>query len=275
VARHRYALLALLCGLLACAALQAGGAFAAAHGHAAGYRHSAARRHKARHASCGSSKGKRSSHRPARRASFRTGVAPRRHPAARCHRRHAQQRHVGRRHAPTHKVQRHRPAPSAAHSSTCANADLTPSSSNLDLIRAATLCLVNRERAGNGEAPLSVDHALECAAQRHSEDMASRDYFDHVGPGGDTPVTRMRSCGYLYNPSLGYEVGENIAWGTLWLGTPRAIVAAWMASPGHRANILDASYRDTAIGVSPHPIASLAHGQPGAIYTQDFGVIFG
>ena len=57
--------------------------------------------------------------------------------------------------------------------------------------------------------------------------------------------------------------------------TPRAIVAAWMASPGHRANILDARFRDTGIGVSPHPPASLADGQAGAIYTQDFGVIIG
>ena len=105
--------------------------------------------------------------------------------------------------------------------------------------------------------------------------MASGDYFEHVGPRGDTPVSRVRACGYLSGGNVGYEVGENIAWGTLWLATPRAIVSSWMRSPGHRANILDARYRDTAIGVSPRPLASLAHGQPGAIYTQDFGVILG
>ena len=44
-----------------------------------------------------------------------------------------------------------------------------------------------------------------------------------------------------------------------------------MASPGHRANILDPRFRDTAIGVSTHPPFSLARGQAGAIYTQDFG----
>ncbi len=48
-----------------------------------------------------------------------------------------------------------------------------------------------------------------------------------------------------------------------------------MASPGHRANILDPHYRETGIGVSAHPPASLAHEQSGAIYTQDFGVIIG
>ncbi len=43
----------------------------------------------------------------------------------------------------------------------------------------------------------------------------------------------------------------------------------------HRANILDPRYRETGIGVSPHPPASLAHGLAGAIYTQVFGVIIG
>jgi hypothetical protein len=53
------------------------------------------------------------------------------------------------------------------------------------------------------------------------------------------------------------------------------MVAAWMSSPGHRANILDPRFRDTAVGVSPHPPSSLARGQAGAIYTQDFGGLLG
>jgi uncharacterized protein YkwD len=102
--------------------------------------------------------------------------------------------------------------------------------------------------------------------------MALDDYFEHIGPRGQTPLARLRAVGYI-SSSRGYEVGENIAWATLGLATPRAIVAAWMASPGHRANILDPRFRETGIGVSPRPPSSLAHGQPGAIYTQDFGVI--
>jgi uncharacterized protein YkwD len=105
--------------------------------------------------------------------------------------------------------------------------------------------------------------------------MAFGDYFEHVGPSGDTPVSRMRDAGYIYSAQIGYEVGENIGWATLWMATPRAMVAAWMASPEHRANILDARFRDTAIGVSAHPPSSLARGQGGGIYTQDFGVIAG
>jgi uncharacterized protein YkwD len=141
------------------------------------------------------------------------------------------------------------------------------------VIRAATLCLINRERIAQGEAPLQPNGRLEEAAQGHSENMARGDYFEHLGPAGQTPLSRMRAAGYIASSRFGYEVGENIGWGTLWLATPQAIVAAWMASPGHRANILDARFRDTAIGVAPHPPSSFAHGQSGAIYTQEFGAI--
>jgi uncharacterized protein YkwD len=158
------------------------------------------------------------------------------------------------------------------HRRTCANASLRPTATNLNLIRAATLCLVDRARAAHGERSLRLNWRLNRAAQTHTASMASNNYFQHFGPGGQTPVSRMRAAGYI-GRRVGYEVGENIAWGTLWDATPRVIVSAWMRSPGHRANILDRRYRDTGIGISPHPPASLAHGQAGAVYTQDFGVI--
>jgi uncharacterized protein YkwD len=154
--------------------------------------------------------------------------------------------------------------------SSCSGADLQPTQADLGRIRAATLCLVNRERAGHGERPLATNARLEQAAQAHTESMASGDYFEHDGPQGETPLSRMRATGYIYSSQIGYEVGENIGWGTLWEATPRAIVSAWMASPGHRAKILNARFRNTAIGVSPQPPSSLARGQAGAIYTQDF-----
>jgi uncharacterized protein YkwD len=184
--------------------------------------------------------------------------------------RHAGSRTPGHRHNKPHAPIRHVPA---AVNSTCPDSYLAPNEEDLGRIRAATLCLVNRERTGHGESPLAPSGRLEQAAQGHTEDMAFHDYFEHVGPGGDTLLTRLRAAGYIYSERIGYEIGENIGFGTLWLATPHAIVAAWMASPGHRANILDARFRDTGIGVSPHPPSSLANGQSGAIYTQDFGVI--
>jgi uncharacterized protein YkwD len=155
----------------------------------------------------------------------------------------------------------------------CPDTTLVPNAGDLDRIRTSVLCLINRERAGHGESPVAPDVRLQHAAQAHTESMASQDYFEHVGPGGETLLSRMRATGYIYSTQIGYEIGENIAWGTRSRATPRAIVAAWMASPDHRANILDARFRNTGIGVSSHPPSSLAHHQPGAIYTQDFGVL--
>jgi uncharacterized protein YkwD len=161
----------------------------------------------------------------------------------------------------------------AAAGDSCPGAEEKPTQENIETIRTAILCLVDQERTGHGEASLQPNGRLQQAAQAHTESMAFGGYFEHDGPQGDTPLSRMIAAGYIYSSRVGYEVGENIGWGTLSLATPRAIVAAWMASPGHRANILDAHFRDTAIGVSPHLPSSLGQSQTGAIYTQDFGVI--
>jgi uncharacterized protein YkwD len=214
-------------------------------------------------------------------ASHASAPAPQPHHRARCARpssfhssgkptgpRHKRRAACRRRHGAHH----HPPAPA---NGACTHTQLRPSGANLALVRAATLCLINRERTSRGERPLAGNRKLQLAAQGHSQSMAAGDYFDHDGRTGDTPLSRMRAAGYIFSSHIGYEVGENIAWGTLWLAAPKAIVAGWMASPEHRANILDATFRQTGIGVAPHPLASLARGQAGAIYTQDFGRIIG
>ena len=143
----------------------------------------------------------------------------------------------------------------------------------MEEVAKATLCLINRERGSRGEMPLSANPDLTHAAQGHSEAMSSGNYFDHVSPDGSTPLARMQAAGYLAANGAGYEVAENIAWGSLNEATPAAIVEAWMASQGHRENILDPHFHDSGIGVSANLPASFAAGQQGAIYTQDFGVI--
>ncbi len=157
----------------------------------------------------------------------------------------------------------------------CEGTELMPSPADLELVRAAVLCLINRERADHLETPLTTSADLQRAAEAHSAEMVSQDFFQHVSPGGSTPVTRATSAGYIPSPLVGYVIGENLAWATLTLATPEAIVAAWMASPAHRANILEAEYRETGIGVAAETPARLGEGAPGATYTQEFGVIIG
>jgi uncharacterized protein YkwD len=157
----------------------------------------------------------------------------------------------------------------------CQGTELMPEAANLAQIEAATVCLVNQERARNNELPLQPSAQLAQSSQMHSEGMVSEDYFSHIAPNGETPLQRIQATGYIPNAQVGYAIGENIAWGTLSLATPSAIVTAWIASPEHLANILDSEYRDTAVGVDPAVPGSLAEGQPGAVYTQEFGVITG
>lgn len=162
------------------------------------------------------------------------------------------------------------PAPVAS-TAPCANGDLTPDPTNIAAVEVATLCLVNQVRGQHGLSALAPNAQLQQSADQHNNDMVNQDYFAHNGPGGDTPLSRIQATGYLGNPNDSYVIGENIAWGTYNLSTPAAIVNAWVNSPEHLANILNASYTDSGMSVSPQAPAALAQGQQGAIYTQDFG----
>jgi uncharacterized protein YkwD len=159
-------------------------------------------------------------------------------------------------------------------STSCANTALVPEPANLALVRAAVLCLVNHERAVNGVPPLTLNTQLEKSAEGHNREMIALDYFEHVSPSGLTPVARIRSTtDYIPSAKVGYVIGENLAWGTLNLSTPQATVEAWIASPGHLANILESRYRETGVGVVASVPSALSAGEPGATYAQEFGVI--
>jgi len=178
-----------------------------------------------------------------------------------------------RRNLPVQELTAPTPAPSAPATPTaCTDTELVPSEANIAEVRAATLCLINRERAAHGDGPLSENPHLLAAAQGHSADMVSRDYFSHTTPTGEAFDTRILASGYARS-NQAYELGENIDCATLYLATPAATVSAWMNSPEHRENILNGEYRETGIGVAAAAPASFAAGQAGATYTQDFGVI--
>jgi uncharacterized protein YkwD len=108
------------------------------------------------------------------------------------------------------------------------------------------LRLTNIERAANGGlAPLVRDNHLEMVMQAHCREMALRGYFNHNTPEGLNPFQRLDAI----NPPFYTAAGENIAAGQ---DSPQAVVTGWMNSPGHRANILNPSFRRVGIGVYFH-----------------------
>ena len=101
------------------------------------------------------------------------------------------------------------------------------------------LALINAQRAAAGCGALVADRALAAVARAHSADMRDRDFFSHTNPDGLDPFERAAAAGL-------YARAENIAYGQ---PDPAAVMAAWMNSAGHRANILDCE---------PHPRSASA-----------------
>jgi uncharacterized protein YkwD len=103
---------------------------------------------------------------------------------------------------------------------------------------ASLLREVNRVREQHGLGKLRADSRLRRAARSHSREMIQTNAFEHGAFGNR--MARFNVTGHL--------AGENLAWGTGASATARAIVAAWLASPEHRANLLRRSF--TRVGVS-------------------------
>lgn len=141
------------------------------------------------------------------------------------------------------------PAVAPATATACTHVYARPGTVGAPALGRATLCLLNRERAARGLAPLREDRRLARAARGHAGDMVKRTYFDHDTLGGRSFVARIRRAGYV--PRAGrWQVGENIAWGAGRRATPRAIVRAWMRSPAHKDNILWPRFRDVGLGIA-------------------------
>jgi uncharacterized protein YkwD len=147
--------------------------------------------------------------------------------------------------------------PATAAPSTAAPA--TPAPTSAPRARTAVelvLALVNQARAaGPGHCgPIQLESHLTAAAQGHSDDMAARNYFSHDTPEGLDFSTRIANAGYP-----GFAGAENIAKGQR---SAQQVMAAWMNSPDHRANIENCEY--TAIGIGVNRTAWT--------WTQDFGL---
>lgn len=85
-----------------------------------------------------------------------------------------------------------------------------------------------------------MDIELQQVAKKKSEDMKAKNYFSHTSPTYGSPFDMMKQFGISYK-----SAGENIAKGQT---SAKQVVQAWMDSPGHRANILNANYTHIGVG---------------------------
>jgi uncharacterized protein YkwD len=159
-------------------------------------------------------------------------------------------------------------APAAADPA-CPGADTVVGAQDAGAIAEPTLCLLNAERSAAGLRPVTGQPKLAVAAARFSAEMVREQFFEHRAPGGPDLTGRLTLARYLGRSTTPWIVGENLAWARGSAATPRSIVAQWMASPGHRRNILEPAFRDIGVGV-----ASGSPGNPsaGLTVTTDFGV---
>ena len=121
----------------------------------------------------------------------------------------------------------------------------------------ALLRQMNVVRVQHGLGRLAFDSHLEVAARAHSRQMVTSGVFEHGAFA--SRMARFRIQGSI--------AGENLAWGTGSQGSARGVVAAWLASPEHRATLLSPKYRRIGIG----SIAATFLGHRGArVITADF-----
>ena len=114
------------------------------------------------------------------------------------------------------------------------------------------------ERSFGAAQPLAWSDALGQVALVHSRDMAARNYFDHMDPGGATIAERATRSGYRWR-----AIGENIAAGQ---GSAKQVVAGWLASPGHCENIMSREFADMGAAYAINPRSAME-----IYWTQAFG----
>jgi uncharacterized protein YkwD len=140
----------------------------------------------------------------------------------------------------------------------------------LGVLETSLLQDLNAARAQYGLQPLHSSALLVDAATQHTNEMGVDGYFDHASHDGTSFATRIE---HWYTPGRrSWSVGENLLWSSPSVGAKTAM-AMWMASPDHRANILNPSWRE--IGISAEHFASAGgvyRGLPVTIITTDFGV---
>jgi uncharacterized protein YkwD len=163
-------------------------------------------------------------------------------------------------------------AAAPAHAShTCPDADLQPNPETVERVASTISCVINERRHASGLKGLKHNHRLRRSALRHTRDMIAYHYFAHQGETRPTLLDRVTRAKYFQGAATGLYA-ENLAVGPLERATARGIVDAWMQSPHHKANMLDARLTEVGVGATltgPDPAFYPEH--DAAVYTADFG----
>jgi uncharacterized protein YkwD len=159
-------------------------------------------------------------------------------------------------------------AATKARSPSCPGADLSPSAVDAADVDAATLCLVDRVRTAHHLRPLRSNRELQAVAARQVNCIVRWNYFADECPSGQTAAALIAATHYGAH-AVRLSTGQNLGWGTGLYATPAQMVAAWMASPAHRAIILTRTFNDAGVGVTP-AVPSVGGGEPGATYAIEF-----
>ena len=129
------------------------------------------------------------------------------------------------------------------------------------LTEAGVLVWTNKNRQDADKEDLTIDSTLSKMAKLKLDDLFAKQYFEHESPTGVGPADLAKKVGYDY-----IVIGENLALGNF--NGDKALVDAWMASPGHKANILNPRYRQIGIAVGQ----GLFEGKTTWIAVQEFGL---
>ncbi len=138
-----------------------------------------------------------------------------------------------------------------------------PDADDPERLAQEVIARTNAVRAEHGLPPLKAQANLRDSAVWLAQDMAQHNYFDHTDRLGRSISPRLPDFGYRDF----HVIGENIAGGQR---TPEQVVAGWMKSPGHRANILNRDFREIGVAYAYGPHSDLKR-----YWVQDFGARFG
>jgi uncharacterized protein YkwD len=146
-----------------------------------------------------------------------------------------------------------------------------PAATTTAALEGSVIAQVNAVRRRHGLVPLRLSAALAATAAEHAREMGARGYFAHPSADGSPFWKRVERL-YPPRPGQSWGVGENLVWASPDIDGARAL-ELWLASPEHRANVLDPRWRELGVA-AVHVLA--AQGPYGGldvtIVTADFGV---